>query len=71
MIHIPEGETRTYGDIAKRLGDPKAARAVGTAIGSNPIAVFIPCHRALASTGKVGKFRWGSELKRLLLVLEV
>ena len=71
LIHIPEGETRTYGDIAKRLGDPKAARAVGTAIGSNPIAVFIPCHRALASSGKVGKFRWGSELKRLLLVLGI
>ena len=71
LIHIPEGETRTYGELAKRLGDPKAARAVGTAIGSNPIAIFIPCHRALASSGKVGKFRWGSELKRLLLVLGV
>ncbi|MBA3677855.1 MAG: methylated-DNA--[protein]-cysteine S-methyltransferase [Sphingosinicella sp.] len=53
---IPPGETRTYGDIARQLGAPGAARAVGRALGHNPIPIIIPCHRVLASDGKSGGF---------------
>lgn len=71
LISIPSNETKSYGEIATILGDANAARAVGAAVGANPLAVLIPCHRALAASGKIGKFRWGSELKRLLLALDV
>jgi AraC family transcriptional regulator, regulatory protein of adaptative response / methylated-DNA-[protein]-cysteine methyltransferase len=67
---IPAGETRTYGAIAAALGRPSAARAVGAAIGANPIALIIPCHRAVPAAGGIGAFRWGTGRKRLLLDLE-
>ena len=67
---IPFGETRSYGEIAQMIGRPKASRAVGTACGANPVALFIPCHRVLASGGGLGGFSGGLEVKRKLLQRE-
>jgi methylated-DNA-[protein]-cysteine S-methyltransferase len=66
---IPRGETRTYGWLAGRIGKPGAARAVGQALGRNPIPVIIPCHRVLAAGG-LGGFSGGLDMKRYLLRLE-
>ncbi len=70
LTQIPSGETSTYGKIAHQFGDPNLARAIGTAVGANPVAVLIPCHRVIAQTGTIGKFRWGTPLKKLLLTIE-
>jgi methylated-DNA-[protein]-cysteine S-methyltransferase len=67
---IPYGETRTYGEIAAEAGSPRAFRATGNALGSNPIAIVIPCHRVVASGGKLGGYGGGVDRKRLLLDLE-
>jgi AraC family transcriptional regulator of adaptative response/methylated-DNA-[protein]-cysteine methyltransferase len=67
---IPKGETTTYAHIAKLIGRPKALRAVGTAIGANPIAFLIPCHRVVKSDGRWGGFRWGVACKMALLESE-
>jgi methylated-DNA-[protein]-cysteine S-methyltransferase len=67
---IPYGETISYGELARRLGKPKAARAVGTANGKNPIPIVIPCHRVVAAGGKLGGYGGGLPLKRRLLDLE-
>lgn len=69
---IPPGEVLTYGDVAKRLDDPGAARAVGQALGANPIPIIIPCHRVLASGGKTGGFSapLGLETKMKMLTIE-
>lgn len=67
---IPRGETRSYGSIARELGMPTAARAVGTAIGSNPVAVAVPCHRAIHSDGSISGYHWGVERKKKLLEAE-
>jgi AraC family transcriptional regulator of adaptative response/methylated-DNA-[protein]-cysteine methyltransferase len=67
---IPRGETRSYGSIARELGMPTAARAVGTAIGSNPVAVVVPCHRAIHSDGSIAGYHWGVERKKKLLEAE-
>ena len=67
---IPYGETRTYGEIARSIGAPGAARAVGTACASNPVAVVVPCHRAVPATGGTGAYRWGKERKAALLAHE-
>ena len=67
---IPEGATRSYGEIAERIGRPSAARAVGHANGSNPVAILIPCHRAIGADGKLTGYRWGLEIKRKLLAFE-
>ena len=67
---IPRGETRSYGSIARELGRPTAARAVGMAIGSNPLAVVVPCHRAIRSDGSLSGYRWGVERKKKLLESE-
>jgi methylated-DNA-[protein]-cysteine S-methyltransferase len=70
LQEIPYGETRSYLDIARRLGSPKAVRAVGGANGRNPIAVVIPCHRVIAADGSLGGYGGGLDRKRLLLDLE-
>ncbi len=70
LREIPYGETRTYGDIARRIGRPTAARAVGAANGRNPVPIVVPCHRVVAAGGKLGGFGGGLELKRRLLLLE-
>jgi methylated-DNA-[protein]-cysteine S-methyltransferase len=67
---IPYGETRTYAWVARKIGHPKAARAVGVACGANPIPLIIPCHRVVASDGSLGGFSAGLVWKRRLLVLE-
>ena len=70
LIEIPAGETRSYGEIAARVGEPGAARAVGAACGANPIPVLVPCHRVLAAHKKLGGFSAGLKWKRLLLERE-
>jgi AraC family transcriptional regulator of adaptative response/methylated-DNA-[protein]-cysteine methyltransferase len=67
---IPVGTTRTYGDIARRLGMPTAARAVAGACAANPISLIIPCHRVVRGDGRLGGYRWGLERKRRLLEQE-
>jgi methylated-DNA-[protein]-cysteine S-methyltransferase len=67
---IPFGRTSTYGEIARRIGNPRAARAVGNALGSNPIPVVIPCHRVLRSGGALGGYGGGVDRKEVLLELE-
>lgn len=70
LINIPAGETRSYGDIARRLGRNNGARAVGRAIASNPVSVLIPCHRAIGTDGKLHGYRWGLARKKTLLAME-
>jgi methylated-DNA-[protein]-cysteine S-methyltransferase len=67
---IPYGETRSYAWIARRIGRPKAARAVGQALGANPVPVIIPCHRVISSSGALGGFSGGLGMKERLLRLE-
>jgi len=67
LSKIPFGKSSTYGEIAEQLGDPKSARAVGNAAGKNPVPLLIPCHRLLASRGKIGGFAMGLEEKKRLL----
>ncbi|NDP22931.1 MAG: methylated-DNA--[protein]-cysteine S-methyltransferase [Paludibacter sp.] len=70
LQQVPKGKTSTYAKIAEAIGRPKAVRAVGTAIGANPIAFLIPCHRIIRSDGGLGGFRWGLECKKLMLEWE-
>ena len=70
LCAIPEGATRSYGEIAARIGRPSAARAVGHANGSNPVSILIPCHRAIGTNGKLTGYRWGLETKKKLLAFE-
>ena len=67
---IPVGETRSYSEIARRIGRPRAIRAVGTANGANPVSIIIPCHRAIRASGHLGGYRWGLDRKRKLLEME-
>jgi AraC family transcriptional regulator of adaptative response/methylated-DNA-[protein]-cysteine methyltransferase len=67
LCAIPRGATRSYGEIAKRIERPDAPRAVGHANGSNPLAIVIPCHRAIGANGTLTGYRWGIEIKRRLL----
>jgi methylated-DNA-[protein]-cysteine S-methyltransferase len=67
---IPYGETVSYGEIARRVGQPTASRAVGTANGRNPISVIVPCHRVIGANGSLTGYGGGLERKRLLLELE-
>ncbi|MFX1355017.1 MAG: bifunctional DNA-binding transcriptional regulator/O6-methylguanine-DNA methyltransferase Ada [Promethearchaeota archaeon] len=70
LREIAPGSTASYGEVAARIGQPKAARAVAQACASNPIAVAIPCHRVVRADGRLGGYRWGKERKRLLLERE-
>ena len=70
LRQIPRGETRTYKDLASAIGAPKAVRAVGSACGANPVALVIPCHRALRTDGGLGGYAWGLERKQKLLKIE-
>ncbi len=67
LLEIPKGDLSTYGTIAKKIDKPKASRAVGTAIGRNPIAYLIPCHRVIRSTGEFGNYMWGATRKSAIL----
>jgi methylated-DNA-[protein]-cysteine S-methyltransferase len=70
LTEIPYGETISYGELAKRIGRPDRARAVGTANGQNPIAVIVPCHRVIGANGKLVGYGGGLDNKRRLLELE-
>jgi methylated-DNA-[protein]-cysteine S-methyltransferase len=70
LLGIPFGETRSYGQIAKQIGRPKAMRAVGAANGSNPIPIVVPCHRVIGSSGELTGFGGGLETKARLLEIE-
>ncbi len=67
LLKIPKGGLSTYGTIAKMIDKPKASRAVGTAIGNNPVAFLIPCHRVIQSTGDFGQYHWGSVRKTAMI----
>lgn len=67
---IPYGETLSYGDLARRVGRPRAVRAVGQAMGANPVAIIYPCHRVVAARGHIGGYGGGLGTKRWLLALE-
>ena len=70
LLRIPSGQVTTYSQIASAIGSPKAVRAVGTAVGRNPVSWLIPCHRALRKTGALGGYHWGLPVKRALLAWE-
>ncbi len=70
LRRIPAGETRTYGEIARAIGAPEAVRAVGSACGANPVALLVPCHRAVRADGGLGGYAWGLQRKKKLLDLE-
>ncbi len=70
LCGVPYGQTTTYGEIARSIGHPTAARAVGGAVGRNPLPILIPCHRVLPSSGKLGKFGPGPVWKARLLEIE-
>ena len=70
LLKIPYGQTISYGELAKRVGNPKASRAVGMANGKNPISIIIPCHRVIGKNGRLTGFGGGIDVKRFLLDLE-
>lgn len=70
LLAIPSGHVSTYSEIARHIGHPKAVRAVGTAVGRNPISLLIPCHRALRKSGALGGYHWGLPVKRAMLAYE-
>jgi AraC family transcriptional regulator of adaptative response/methylated-DNA-[protein]-cysteine methyltransferase len=70
LRRIPRGETRTYKEIARAVGAPAAVRAVGSACGANPVALVVPCHRAVRTDGGLGGYAWGLKRKKKLLALE-
>ena len=67
LLSVPPGAVVSYGHLAAAVARPNAARAVGTAVGSNPLAFLIPCHRVIRETGVIGQYRWGHERKRVML----
>lgn len=70
LLQIPSGHVTTYSEIAQAVGSPRAVRAVGTAVGRNPVSWLIPCHRALRKSGALGGYHWGLPVKRALLAYE-
>jgi AraC family transcriptional regulator of adaptative response/methylated-DNA-[protein]-cysteine methyltransferase len=67
LLKIPFGKLSTYGSVAQQIGNPKASRAVGTAIGSNPVAFLIPCHRVIQTSGTFGNYMWGAMRKTMII----
>ncbi|MBM7069504.1 bifunctional helix-turn-helix domain-containing protein/methylated-DNA--[protein]-cysteine S-methyltransferase [Actibacterium sp. 188UL27-1] len=70
LLSIPSGQVTTYSEIAGAIGHPKAVRAVGTAVGRNPVSFLIPCHRAMRKSGGLGGYHWGLPVKRAMLAYE-
>ena len=70
LMDIPKGQVCTYSDIAQAIGRPLAARAVGTAVGENPVSLIVPCHRVVQASGALGNYGWGVDIKRSLLLEE-
>jgi O-6-methylguanine DNA methyltransferase len=71
LLGIPYGETRTYAEVARAIGSPRAVRAVGAANGANPVPIVVPCHRVVATGGGLGGYGGGLQMKRRLLELEL
>ena len=67
LLHIPKGQVISYGDVANDIGRPKASRAVGSAVGENPVSLVVPCHRVVQSSGGLGNYGWGIDLKKKIL----
>ncbi|CAG0909485.1 unnamed protein product [Cyprideis torosa] len=70
LMQIPSGHVTTYSELAGAIGHPRAVRAVGTAVGRNPVSYLIPCHRALRKSGALGGYHWGLPVKRAILAWE-
>ena len=70
LLRVPSGHVTTYSELAKSVGNPRAVRAVGTAVGRNPVSWLIPCHRALRKSGALGGYHWGLPVKRAMLAYE-
>jgi methylated-DNA-[protein]-cysteine S-methyltransferase len=70
LLHIPAGQSQTYGDLAKQLGKPQAVRAVGAAVGRNPVSILVPCHRVMGAGGQLTGYAGGLWRKQALLMLE-
>ncbi|MFV0514379.1 MAG: bifunctional helix-turn-helix domain-containing protein/methylated-DNA--[protein]-cysteine S-methyltransferase [Jhaorihella sp.] len=70
LLRVPSGHVTTYSEIARAIGSPRAVRAVGTAVGRNPVSWLIPCHRALRKSGGLGGYHWGMPVKRAMLAYE-
>jgi AraC family transcriptional regulator of adaptative response/methylated-DNA-[protein]-cysteine methyltransferase len=70
LLTVPSGQVTTYSELARAIGHPTAVRAVGTAVGRNPVSWLIPCHRALRKTGGLGGYHWGLPVKRAMLAWE-
>jgi AraC family transcriptional regulator of adaptative response/methylated-DNA-[protein]-cysteine methyltransferase len=70
LLKIPCGSTVTYKDIACDIGRPRASRAVGNAVGANPVSLLIPCHRVIRASGIIDNYGWGSARKKLILAAE-
>jgi AraC family transcriptional regulator of adaptative response/methylated-DNA-[protein]-cysteine methyltransferase len=67
LLNIPQGKLATYSSVAKAIDQPNASRAVGSAVGDNPVAFLIPCHRVIKSTGEFGQYHWGSTRKTAII----
>ena len=70
LLKIPRGATATYGEIPPKIGNPYACRAVGSAVGHNPVSLIVPCHRVVPSSGDIGNYRWGRAIKKSILEWE-
>lgn len=70
LLQIPKGQVISYGDVANDIGRPKASRAVGSAVGENPVSLIVPCHRVVQASGGLGNYGWGVALKEKILTLE-
>lgn len=70
LLDIPRGQVISYGDVANDIGKPKASRAVGSAVGENPVSLIVPCHRVVQASGALGNYGWGLPLKEKILKLE-
>lgn len=70
LLQIPKGQVISYGDVANDIGRPKASRAVGTAVGENPVSLIVPCHRVVQASGGLGNYGWGVDLKKKILSKE-
>ncbi len=71
LLKIPKGRLTTYGCIAKQIKNPKAARAVGSAVGANPVSYIIPCHRVIPASGSIGNYHWGTARKKAMIKSEL
>jgi len=67
LLKVPAGGLTTYASLARKAGSENAYRAVGTAVGNNPVAFLIPCHRVIKSTGEIGQYHWGSTRKNAII----